>query len=55
MGQWSKKFLNRWADIFIHKMRTEGRDAAHEWANRMFSAELMKELIPIVMSKNTQK
>jgi hypothetical protein len=55
MTEVSKKFLNRWAEIFILKLQKEGAAEANAWANRTFTEEVLKELIPIIQSKRLKR
>ena len=48
MTAYHKKFLERWAKIFLEKHRKEGAEVARNWANKTFPEELIKELIPII-------
>ena len=52
---WHKKFLNRWADLFIIKHRLEGREKAVEYSDRTFTPELKKILVPIVQERTKRR
>lgn len=46
------KYMNRLADVFLHKLKTEGDDAAQEYAARTFTAEIIQRLGPIIHNKS---
>lgn len=51
----NKKFYNRWADIFISKLKKDGSEAANSWAYRTFSKEQLETLVPIIQNKRNKK
>lgn len=50
-----KKFLERWAKIYLEKFRKEGPIAAKDWANNTFSEDLIRKLVPIIHNGGKMK
>lgn len=48
------RFLNRVADIFVHKLKNEGYDEANDWINTTFTPEYIQQLIPLIQEKRSK-